>query len=126
MFHHFLIPKSVLDGNGASPARALGDAAGQMLQLTLVIDTVVEQQSLEVHLQGSLDGESWIEKPLAAFPQKFYIGSAVLICDLTAHPELRFIRATWKVNRWGRGDLKPRFGVYLFAESVASVALDSK
>ncbi len=121
MFHHFLIPKSVLEGNGASPALALDHAAGQMLQLTLVIDSVVEQQSLEVHVQGSPDRESWIEKPLAAFPQKFYIGTSVLICDLAAHSELRFIRATWKANRWGRGVLKPRFGVYLFAECLASV-----
>ena len=126
MFHHFLIPKSVLEGNGASSAIDLGEAAGKMLQLTLVIDAVIEQQSLEVHLEGSLDGETWIEQPLAAFPQKFYIGSSVMICDLAAHPELRFIRATWKANRWGRGVLKARFGVYLFAELVASVALDSK
>lgn len=126
MFAHFLIPKSVVEGNGASAALALGEAAGQILQLTLVIDTVVEQQSLEVHVEGSLDGEAWIEKPLAAYPQKFYVGSSVLICDLAANPELRFIRATWKANRWGRGVLKPRFGVYLFAEVVASVALDSK
>lgn len=126
MFHQFLIPKSVLEGNGSSHAVALGSAAGQMLQITLVIDSVIEQQSLEVHLEGSLDGEVWIEQPLAAFPQKFYVGSSAMICDLATHPELRFIRATWKANRWGRGVLKPRFGVYLFAESVASVALDSK
>ncbi len=126
MFHHFLIPKSVLMGNGSGVAIALGDAAGRMLQLTLVIDAVIEQQSLEVHLEGSLDGETWIEAPLAAYPQKFYIGSSVMICDLAAHPEIRFVRATWKANRWGRGVLKPRFGVYLFAEPVASVALDSK
>jgi hypothetical protein len=126
MFNHFLIPKSLLEGNGASTALALGEAAGEILQVTLVIDTIVEQQSLEVHIQGSLDGETWLEKPLAAFPQKFYIGSSVLMCDLAAHPDLRFIRASWKANRWGRGVLKPRFGVYLFAEAVASVALDSK
>jgi hypothetical protein len=68
MFNHFLIPKSVLEGNGASPALALGEAAGEILQVTLVIDTIVEQQSLEVHIQGSLDGETWLEKPLRCVP----------------------------------------------------------
>lgn len=126
MFERFLIPKSTVDSNGSGPVVALGPAAGQRLQLTLEILTVIEQQSIEVRLEGSADGVNWIERPLAAYPQKFYAGAAVILCDLGAHPEVQFVRASWKVNRWGRGVLKPRFELYLFAESTASVALDSK
>jgi len=96
------------------------------LQLTLAIEKTIEQQSIEVRLEGSLDGEVWLEKPLFAFPQKFYEGVSVMVCDLGGQPEIGFVRASWRVNRWGRGVLKPDFEVYLFAESVASVALDSK
>ena len=126
MFAQFLMPKMVVEGNGAAAAVPLGEARGGVLQLTLEIVQVIEQQSLEVRLEGSADGETWAEKPLAAFPQKFYAGAAVMICDLGGHPEVQFVRASWKANRWGRGALKPRFEVYLFAESIASVAIDSK
>ena len=126
MFAQFLIPKMVIAGNGAGVGIALGAAQGGLLQLTLGIEKVIEQQSVEVHLEGSLDGETWIEKPLAAFPQKFYVGNSVVVCQLGAHPEIAFVRASWKANRWGRGVLKPSFELYLFGEAVASAALDFK
>jgi hypothetical protein len=126
MFEQFLMPKMVVAGNGVGAAVALGTARGGVLQLTLEILSVIEQQSLEVRLEGSVDGETWGEKPLAAFPQKFYAGASVMVCDLGAHADVQFVRASWKANRWGRGVLVPRFEVYLFAESIASVALDSK
>lgn len=126
MMAAFLIPKSVIETNGAGSRVAVGEAKGGLLQLTLEILSVVEQESIEVHLEGSADGETWMDRPLAAFPQKFYAGASVLVCDLGRHPEVEFVRASWKVNRWGRGSLKPRFELYLFGESVASGALDFK
>ncbi len=122
----FLIPKTVLKANGSGVPVELGAARGGGLQLTLEILSVVEQESIEVRLEGSEDGATWSEKPLAAFPQKFYAGAWAIFCDLSTHPEVAHIRASWKVNRWGRGSLEPEFELYLFAESVASVALDSK
>ena len=91
MFAQFLIPKTVIAVNGAGATLALGTAQGGLLQLTLGIEKVIEQQSVEVHLEGSVDGETWIEKPLAAFPQKFYVGNSVIVCDLAAHPEIAFV-----------------------------------
>jgi hypothetical protein len=30
---------------------------------------------------------------------------------------VRYLRAKWQVNRWGKGDSKPLFTVYLFAQA---------
>lgn len=115
----FLIAKQVITANGTGPVMTL--EPGAKMQLTLEILSVVEQESVEVRIEGSEDGETWMEKPLAAFPQKFYVGASVMVVAAA-----RFVRARWLVNRWGRGSLEPRFELYLFAEPIASVALDSK
>jgi hypothetical protein len=31
---------------------------------------------------------------------------------------VKFLRAKWQVNRWGKGDPRPLFGVYLFAQAM--------
>jgi hypothetical protein len=31
------------------------------------------------------------------------------LLDLTAHPEVKFVRAHWDVARWGRGTETPMF-----------------
>ena len=79
MFGQFLIPQSTIVGHGHGPAVALGSANCGLLQLTLVIEKIVEQQSLDIHIDGSLDGETWGEKPLAFFPQKFYVGNSAIL-----------------------------------------------
>ena len=72
---------------------------------------------------GSSDGESFDAKPLAAFPQKFYCGTYSLVLDLSETPDVRFIRASWKMNRWGRGDQTPLFNIYVFAEAAPARAM---
>jgi hypothetical protein len=32
-----------------------------------------------------------------------------MLLDLTAHPEVKFLRAHWEVARWGRGTEIPMF-----------------
>ena len=58
---------------------------------------------------GSADGTAWGAKALAAFPQKFYRGQHPLLVDLTQSAEVKFLRAHWEVNRWGRGVERPMF-----------------
>jgi hypothetical protein len=38
-------------------------------------------------------------------------------------PEVQYLRAAWKVNRWGYSPQKPLFGLYLFVEESAARAL---
>jgi hypothetical protein len=120
MLDVFLVPEIAVEANGEGPAVELGAAAGTLLRLTLAITKIAEQQSLDVSIWGSADGNDWGAKPLVAFPQKFYRGVYQLLLDLSAHPGVRFLKAKWAVNRWGVGDTKPRFTFLVKAEEQPS------
>jgi hypothetical protein len=101
--------KTVVSAKGdGSPVEVAG-AAGRVFLLTLEITQIIEQESLDVSVYGSADGATWGAKPVAAFPQKFYRGESPLLLDLTAHPDVNFVRAHWDVARWGRGVETPMF-----------------
>lgn len=119
MLPEFIVPETPVDANGTSEAIELG-AAGEMLLLTLGITDIVEQESLDVLVWGSADGEEWGEDPLRVFPQKFYCGTSQILFDLSAHTEVKFLRAEWKVLRWGVGYTTPMFKFYLWAEPFAA------
>jgi len=95
--------KTVVTAKGDGPSVDVGAAASRVFLLTLDITNIIEQESLDVSVFGSADGAAWSPKPIVAFPQKFYREQAVLLLDLTAHPDVKFVRAHWDVARWGRG-----------------------
>jgi hypothetical protein len=97
---------------------ALGEQKGGTLVLTLGITRIIEQESIDLSIWGSADGTDWGTKPLATFPQKFYCGTYQIIADLSGHPDVAFLRVKWAVNRWGKGDPKPLFTIYLFAQAL--------
>ena len=101
-------------------------AQGKRLEITLGITRIIEQESLDVSVWGSADGTEWGAKPLLAFPQKFYCGTYQAVLDLTRLPDVKVLRAQWKVNRWGRGEPKPLFGFYLFAQELAESVLTAR
>lgn len=121
MLDMFLVPEIAIEANGESAPVELGENAGKLLRLTLAITKIAEQQSLDVSVGGSADGTEWGAKPLVAFPQKFYNGVYQLLLDLSTHADVRFLKAKWVVNRWGVGDLKPRFTFLLKMEEQASL-----
>jgi hypothetical protein len=112
----FLIPESTVHENGSSPSLDLGESPVPIL-LTLGVLQVVEQESLLLGIYGSADGAGWGTEPLVGFPEKFYPGISAVYLDPTAQ-SVRFIRAQWKVNRWGRGSKSPAYRLYLFAEPI--------
>jgi len=118
----FVVPEATEQADGESGVLALGSAAGGILNLTLGITRIIEQESLDVSIWGSSDGEDWGTAPLAAFPQKFYCGTYTILLDLSKQPEVAHLKAKWKMGRWGRGEPKPLFGFYLFAESLPASA----
>jgi hypothetical protein len=119
MLPSFLVPEQVINASGSGAPVELGAGAGGVLSLTLGIQSALEQQSLDVTIWGSADGAAFGDKPLAAFPQKFYCGASSVLLDLRATPEITHLRADWKVKRWGRGAPAPAFGFYVFAEPAA-------
>ena len=118
MLPNFLLPETVVRENGNSPELELGNSKVKIIALTLGITRIVEQESLDVSVWGSADNTDWGTKPLLAFPQKFYCGTYNLLLDLTEQPNTQYLRVQWKVNRWGRGDAKPLFGFYVFAQEA--------
>jgi hypothetical protein len=84
-------------------------ASNRVYLVTLSISQIIEQESLDVSIYGSADGATWTAKSIAAFPQQFYTGEYPLLLDLTAHPEVKLVRAHWEVARWGRGSETPMF-----------------
>src|SRR5882724_8531355 len=69
----------------------------------------IEQESVDVSIWGSADGENWGTHPILKLPQQFYRGEARAVLELTLVPEVNFIRAGWEVNRWGRVAPQPMF-----------------
>ena len=76
---------------------------------TLTITDQLEQESLDISIWGSADGENWGTKPLLKLPQRFYCGETKAILDLTPRTEVKFIRPRWELNRWGRVAPIPMF-----------------
>lgn len=69
---------------------------------TMLITDQIEQESIDIAVWGSADGQSWGAKPLLMMPQRFYRGETRQVLDLTLKPEIRFLRAKWELVRWGR------------------------
>jgi hypothetical protein len=115
--------KTVVSAKGDGPPVAVSGASGRVFLLTLDISKIIEQESLEVSISGSADGATWGPKPLVSFPQKFYCEESPLLLDLTAHPDVKFVRAHWEVARWGRGTETPMFEFSLRMKEVPSEVL---
>jgi hypothetical protein len=124
MIDTFLVPeKTVVNAKGDGPPVNVSSAANRVFLLTLNITNIIEQESLDVSIFGSADGAAWSPKPIAMFPQKFYRAQHPMLLDLTAHPEIKFLRAHWEVNRWGRGAETPMFEFHVTMREVPTEIL---
>ena len=105
-----LVPsQTVVTAKGDGATVDVSGTSNRVFLVTLAITKIVEQESLDVSIYGSADGAAWSAKSIAAFRQEFYWGEYPLLLDLTAHPDVKFIRAHWEVARWGRGTETPMF-----------------
>ena len=87
----------------------ISDSPTRTFLCQLTVTEQIEQESLDVSIWGSADGESWTKRPLLMLPQQFYRGTTKMILDLSLRPEIKFIRARWDLNRWGRVAPTPVF-----------------
>ena len=110
----FLLPENTAREGGQGPEFPLDAAVRAPLLLTLGINRILEEENLEVSILGSSDGRQW--QPVAAFPPKSYCGTYHLLLDLARHPDIRRLRAAWKMSRWDTSRQKPLFGFYLQVE----------
>jgi hypothetical protein len=100
---------TVIEGDGEGAPLALGALAGKPVLIVLRIDEIIEQESLHVSIWGSPDGNDWGTKALFWYPQMFYRGATPAALDLCQRPEVKFLKARWATNRWGRGYPLPFF-----------------
>ena len=124
MLDAFLVPqKTVVSAMGDGPAVDVSGAGSRVFLLTLNITNIIEQEALDVSIFGSNDGTNWGKKLILAFPQKFYRGEHPLLLDLAQQPDVKFVRAHWEVNRWGRGSETPMFEFSLGIKEVPAEVL---
>lgn len=115
----FLVAENtVVSAKGDGGSLDLATAQGRVFLLQLAVTGTLEQQSLNVAIFTSADGTNWDAKPAASFPQVFYRGETPLLLDLTGRPEVKFLRAHWDVNRWGRGPETPSFEFHVRQREV--------
>jgi len=91
----------------------------------LKITEQIEQQSLDVSIWGSTDGQNFGRKQLLKIPQQFYCGTTKMVLDISSRPEVMFLRAKWELNRWGRVAPTPMFVAGLELEEVPPMSRDT-
>ncbi len=110
MIDAVLVPeKTKVTAKGEGATVEITGAETRVFLANLKITDIVEQEALDLTIVGSVDGNTWNPKPLAEFPQQFYRGETPLLVDLSDLPDVKFVRAHWEVNRWGRGSETPMF-----------------
>lgn len=115
--HTLVLDRTELHANGETGPVELPLGASHVL-FTLGIDAALEQQSLDLTLFASVEGSPSTARPLLTFPQKFSVGTSAQVLDLARWPDVRYVQAKWKLNRWGRGSRAAAFTVWLTAEAV--------
>jgi hypothetical protein len=115
MLTKVLLPEAVVRHDGAGTEVALEPRSNSLL-LTLGITRIIEREILDVSVWGSSDRKDW--KQVAAFPKKSYCGTYSIPLDLARHPDIQYLRAQWKMDRWDFEEPQPLFGFYLHAEDV--------
>ena len=119
-----LIPQDTrLQENGHGEAVDIRASATRTFFCTMLIRDQIEQESVDVSVWGSADGENWGTQPLLRLPQQFYKGETRAVLELTLAPEVNFIRPAWELNRWGRVAPLPMFVLGLHLAEVPPVPL---
>jgi hypothetical protein len=98
-----------LTANGEGEARDISASQSRTFLCSMTISDQIEQESVDVSVWGSADGQDFGKMPLLKIPQRFYRGETRQILDLSSRPEIRFLRAKWELARWGRVAPHPMF-----------------
>ena len=121
-----LIPvASKLEANGHSQAADISSSESRTFLCRLTISEQIEQESLDVSIWGSADGQDFGKRPLLRIPQQFYRGTTKMVLDVSLRTEVKFLRAKWELNRWGRVAPTPMFVAQLDLEEVPPMSRET-
>jgi hypothetical protein len=119
-----LIPQgTLLQENGHGEAADIRASSTRTFFCTMLIHEQIEQESVDVSIWGSADGENWGTHPVLKLPQQFYRGETRAVLELTLVPEVNLIRAGWELNRWGRVAPLPKFVLGLHLVEIPAMPL---
>src|SRR6204780_1768644 len=91
-----LIPQGTLvEENGHGETVDVRPSATRTFFCILQISDQIEQESADVSIWGSADGENWGTHPILKLPQQFYRSETRAVLELTLVPEGNFIGAGW-------------------------------
>jgi hypothetical protein len=110
-----------LEENGEGEKIDISATSTRTFFCVMIISDQIEQESIDVSIWGSSDGENWGAHPILKLPQCFYRGETRAVLELVLVPEVKFIRARWELNRWGRVAPLPMFRVGLHLEEVPAM-----
>jgi hypothetical protein len=117
-----LIPQgTLLKENGFGAVVDVRASQTRTFFCVMDITDQIEQESVDVSIWGSADGENWGTHPVLKLPQQFYRGETRAVLDLTLVPETNYIRAGWELNRWGRVAPLPMFVLGLRAREIPAM-----
>ena len=121
-----LIPDQTrMEANGDGAAFDISASPTRTFFCRLTVTEQMEQESLDVSIFGSSDGETWTKRPLLKLPQQFYRGTTKMVLDLSLRPEVKFIRARWDLVRWGRGAPTPMFVAGLELSEIPAMSRET-
>ena len=121
-----LIPaNTTLESNADGQSSDISASETRTFLCRLTITEQLEQESLDVSIWGSADGQDFGKKPLLKIPQQFYRGTTKMVLDISLRTEVRFLRPKWELNRWGRVAPTPKFIVGLQLEEIPPMSWDA-
>ena len=121
-----IAPNTLLQGDtetvkGQSEPVDVSGSATRTFLCTMNISDQLEQESLDLSIWGSADGENWGTQPILRLPQRFYRGETRAVLELALRPEVKLVRAMWELNRWGRVAPTPKFRAGLHRREVPAM-----
>ena len=121
-----LIPaNSTLESNSVGEPIEISGSESRTFFCVLTVTEQIEQESLDVSIWGSPDGQNFGKLPLLKFPQQFYNGATKMILDVSLRLDVKYLRARWDLNRWGRVSPTPRFVASLQLEEIPPMSRDT-
>jgi hypothetical protein len=119
-------PRTLLEENGKGQPVDIRGSGTRTFYCTMLVFDQIEQESVDVAIWGSADGENWGTHPVLKLPQQFYRGETRAVLELALVPEVNFIRAGWELNRWGRVAPTPMFVLGLHLAEVPAMPLPAQ
>lgn len=110
-----------VEENGEGEKADISASSTRTFFCVMLITEQLEQESIDVSIWGSADGENWGSHPILKLPQQFYRGETRAVLELVLRPDVKFIRARWELNRWGRVAPLPMFRLGLHLQEVSAM-----